>query len=162
MNCPVCNSAACKDVLLCLEEAKFNIEEAIQAEWKYGLTEDFLTKGMSCMVKGMVAQKMGDYSIAGCQTKISAQSVNFPARIAHVRGNDPINPTIIGIWVVPENTKDIKIFPGLEIEATHCKKCNIIEIGPFTPTMIKPRPPSSDTNLGIIAGQLMRKWFGDK
>ncbi len=99
----------------------------------------FVTKGMRVLIRAIVAQKMGTYSLAGVQMKLAAREVELTGRIAHVRGDHPTAPTSIGVWIEPDDAtaETIAHFEKLEIEAAVCKKCNRLEIGPFAQSAIK-------------------------
>jgi len=51
-------------------------------------------------------------SLAGAQMKVSARQVTVTGKVTHIRGNDPLDPTSIRIWVQPdEGGEEVVIRP---------------------------------------------------
>jgi hypothetical protein len=79
------------------------------------LFEIFLTKGMRVRAHRLVAKKLGTYSVAGVQFKIAAVGQEVTGVVKHVRGDDPVNPTTIGVWIQPDEGGDEVVFDSNDI-----------------------------------------------
>ena len=65
--------------------------------------DHYIAKGMRIRAQWL---EQTDGVVAGAQMKICAESRSITGTITHVRGNHPIEPTSIRIWVQPDDGSD--------------------------------------------------------
>ncbi len=81
-----------------------------------------MNKGDKVRVQYFRALPLGEWSLAGAQPKLALEEVNFVGELRHIRGDDPDNPTQVGLWV-----------SSTEGRGTYCEKCLMWEQGPIKP-----------------------------
>lgn len=69
--------------------------------------QNYIKKGDKITAKVIKSKDYGTYSIAGIQDKIVVTEEIINGIITHIRGNDPINPTSIGIWILKDDGNEV-------------------------------------------------------
>lgn len=62
----------------------------------------YISKGARVVVDFFKADPIGSKSIAGCMVKTTATHVAFTGTVAHVRGDHPVTPTQVVVFVTPD------------------------------------------------------------
>lgn len=88
-----------------------------------------IQKGSRIHVSGFISKPLGTYSIAGAQLKFVGDMVDVRGTVAHVRGDDPIAPKQVGVWVNPDD--------GYEGATDPCEKCGVPHAGPFDIALVR-------------------------
>lgn len=90
-----------------------------------------VVKGARVRIRGLHTLPMGSWSLAGVQLKTNVVPVDFTGRVAHLRGDDPVNPVKVRMYVLPDG-------PAPEgLPATRPVGCScpghdqLIEVDPF-------------------------------
>lgn len=84
-------------------------------------------KGDLVAFSWLEAKPLGSYSLAGAQMKIAASKGEIRGRVAHVRGDHPTEPTLVGVWLDAGEG----FYSDRPMKTEHCEKCNRLEVGPF-------------------------------
>lgn len=58
-----------------------------------------LTKGMRVRAEWLEARPVGKVSLSGAQRKIGATKKIVDGVVTHIRGNHPVMPTSVGVWI---------------------------------------------------------------
>ncbi len=91
--------------------------------------EAYITKGTRVHVERL--HVTGPAALAGAQMKFGAELHSFEGTVRHVRGDDPVNPTKIGLWVEPDEGAE-------KYDGKMCPKCGVLEVGPIALENIRP------------------------
>lgn len=68
-----------------------------------------LEKGSRVRVRMMGARPMGSYSLAGWQTKLAVQQVEFEGEVTHMRGDGTGNVKSARIWVRKDSGEEVVV-----------------------------------------------------
>jgi len=82
---------------------------------------------------------LGTYSLAGAQMKVAATSISISGRVAHIRGDDPVDPTRLGVWLRIDDAYQA----SQPFEPKLCEKCGRLEVGPLDYSHVIKAPGSS-------------------
>ena len=67
----------------------------------------YLPKGARVRISGLRALPLGTYSLAGVTDKVAAVSVNYTGTVRHLRGDDPLHPTVIKLYIEPDEGQEL-------------------------------------------------------
>lgn len=89
-----------------------------EREW---LVMQLPNKGDHIRAKWFVAKPLGTYSIAGAQPKVVGDFIEVSGVVRHVRGNDPVSPTVVRVFIDPDGewTGPMERPPGCTCEKPH-------------------------------------------
>ena len=81
-------------------------------------------------------------ALAGMQIKFAGIPVTIVGHVAHVRGDDPQNPSYVGIWIKVDDA--LKMDPSQDWQVCQRHKCKgALEIGPFDLKHLVPHDKAS-------------------
>jgi hypothetical protein len=102
-----------------------------------------VVKGTRVRVQFFQAKPIGSFSLAGCQLKTTGQFVEVIGTCRHFRGDDPVNPTMVRVYIeaegeVPEHVVQCRPF-GCTCEGHD----NLVEVNPNHIVEILPPLPAT-------------------
>jgi|LakMenEpi03Aug12_release.lakeMendotaPanAssembly.Ray.scaffolds.fasta_scaffold1907897_1 hypothetical protein len=62
----------------------------------------FIVKGTRVRARWFQPKPLGSFSLAGCQLKTTGSFVEIVGTCRHFRGDDPVSPTKVRVYVEPE------------------------------------------------------------
>lgn len=68
-----------------------------------------LVKGMRVRAEWFEARPFDDVSLAGVQLKVAAKPKVIEGAVTHIRGNDPVAPTSVGVWIMTDAGEEVVI-----------------------------------------------------
>jgi hypothetical protein len=68
-----------------------------------------LVKGMCVRAEWFVARPFDATSLAGVQLKVAANRKVVEGAVTRIRGNDPVAPTSVGVWIMTDAGEEIVV-----------------------------------------------------
>lgn len=68
-----------------------------------------LVKGMRVRAEWFEARPFDAVSLAGVQLKVAAKPKVVEGAVTHIRGNDPVAPTSIGVWIMTDDGEEVPV-----------------------------------------------------
>ncbi|MBK3804039.1 hypothetical protein GAY33_33715 [Azospirillum brasilense] len=68
-----------------------------------------LVKGMRVRAEWFEARPFDGVSLAGVQLKVAAKPKIVEGAVTHIRGNDPVAPTSVGVWIMTDAGEEVVI-----------------------------------------------------
>ena len=68
-----------------------------------------LVKGMRVRAEWFEARPFGAVALAGVQLKVAATSRVVEGAVTHIRGNDPVAPTSVGVWIMTDAGEEVVV-----------------------------------------------------
>lgn len=68
-----------------------------------------LVKGMRVRAEWFEARPFDDVSLAGVQLKVAAKPKVVEGAVSYIRGNDPVTPTSVGVWIMTDAGEEVVV-----------------------------------------------------
>lgn len=68
-----------------------------------------LKRGMRVCAEWFEARPLDAASVAGVQLKVTARPRVVEGTVTRIRGDDPVAPTSVGVWIMTDDGKEVTV-----------------------------------------------------